>query len=102
MNAGGAPLHAVNNVLHRCRACAAGLSSPVQPAAAPVGPANFSYHEGQGWKMGFDEAAESQDTYSAVIGSDTWSIGLTRKEFTDFIQVHIYLALATKVLGLGN
>lgn len=70
-------------------ACIAGLSSPVQPAAAPKGPANFFYHEGAGWKIGFDEAAESPDTYSAVIGSDTWSIALTQKEFTDFIQASL-------------
>jgi hypothetical protein len=31
----------------------------VQPQAAPKGPAAFSYHEGDGWKIGFDEAAES-------------------------------------------
>lgn len=64
-----------------------GLASPVQPSAAPKGPANFSYHEGDGWKIGLDEAAESEDTYSAVIGSDTWSIALTRKELVDFIQL---------------
>jgi hypothetical protein len=31
-------------------------------------------------------AWHAPDTYSAVIGSDTWSIALTRKELVDFIQ----------------
>ena len=39
--------------LHR-----AGLGSPGQDSFS--GPAQFSYHEGNGWKIGVDEAAESQ------------------------------------------
>lgn len=35
----------------------------MQPSAAPKGPANFSYHEGDGWKIGLDEAAESEGAH---------------------------------------
>ena len=52
----------------------------------PAGPVDFEFHEGNGWKIGFDAGMESDETYSAMVGSDDFSIALTRPEFTDFVQ----------------
>ena len=80
----------------RCAWRDAGLSSPVLPnqggrrsqqAAAAAAPTKFEYHEGGGWKIGHDAEAESDATYSAMVGSDDFSIALTRPEFVDFVQV---------------
>ncbi len=52
----------------------------------PAGPVDFEFHEGSGWKIGFDAGTESEEAYSAMVGSDDFSIALTRPEFTDFVQ----------------
>lgn len=70
-----------------------GLASPVLPAFGstdgekPNCPERFEYHEGMGWKIGFDPQPASDDDYSAVVGSHDFSISLTRPELYDFIQV---------------
>lgn len=56
----------------------AGLASPVQPQAAPKGPANFSYHEGDGWKIGLDEAAESDGALACYMHWQQWHRKLVR------------------------
>ena len=63
------------------------VGSSGQAAKRGQQPRDFVLMEGEGWKMGYDRNPINTSAYTALIGSDTWSISLTRDEFTDFLQV---------------
>lgn len=85
-----------------------GLASPVLPELTSIRgqeedcPERFEYHEGMGWKLGFDPQPESDEEYSAVIGSHDFSISLTRPEFYDFIQLLMNLRRSVTTLDVGG
>ena len=63
------------------------MGSSGQAARKGQQPRDFVLMEGEGWKMGYDRNPINTTAYTALIGSDTWSVSLTRDEFTDFLQV---------------
>ena len=63
------------------------VGSSGQAARKGQQPRDFVLMEGEGWKMGYDRNPINTTAYTALIGSDTWSVSLTRDEFTDFLQV---------------
>ena len=50
-------------------------------------PNDFALAEGKGWKLGCDREPSSPDAYCALVGSDTFSIGMTHAEYDDFVKV---------------
>ncbi|KAL2629571.1 hypothetical protein R1flu_014257 [Riccia fluitans] len=52
----------------------------------PEAPAvkNFEVIEGEGWRLGYETAPSSVDSYCAIVGAGQWSIALTGGEFSDF------------------
>ena len=50
-------------------------------------PRDFLLSEGEGWRLGYDRDPVSSTAFTALVGSDTWSVTMTKHEFTDFIQV---------------
>lgn len=73
--------------------CTAGsfVGSRGQAVRISQRPRDFVLMEGEGWKLGYDRDPINTSAYTALIGSDTWSISMTREEFTDFLQVSIRL-----------
>lgn len=47
----------------------------------------FEVIKGQKWCLGYETAPESEDSFSAVIGANGWSVALTTSEFNDFCQL---------------
>lgn len=86
----------------------AGLVTPVRPEMTSIKvheqncPERFEYYEGMGWKLGFDPQPDSDDVYSAVVGSHDFSISLTRPEFYDFIQLLMSLRRSVATLDTGG
>ena len=64
-----------------------GTSGQSAAAGEDLPPVDFVLTEGKGWKLGYDRQAPNQDAFSALVGSDAWSIALTTAEYEDFIQV---------------
>lgn len=49
--------------------------------------AEFKVLEGKGWRMAYETAPASEDSFVAMVGSGGWSIGLTASEFHDFCKL---------------
>ena len=43
-------------------------------------------YEGPGWKLGYNAASSDPASFSAVIGTESWSLTLRRAEYEDFVQ----------------
>ncbi|CAM6126208.1 unnamed protein product [Calypogeia fissa] len=52
----------------------------------PEAPAvkSFEVIEGEGWRLGYETAPESEGSFCAIVGAGGWSIALTGGEFDDF------------------
>lgn len=64
-----------------------GSSGYSDSSASGAGPSDFVLAEGNGWKIGYDKKPADLKGYSALIGSDTWSMAVTKSEYDDFIKV---------------
>jgi hypothetical protein len=45
---------------------------------------SFEVIEGEGWRLGYETAPESEDSFCAIVGAGGWSLALTASEFNDF------------------
>jgi hypothetical protein len=63
-----------------------GTSGQSAAAGAAAAPVEFVLAEGKGWKLGYDRKPSNPNAYSALVGSDSWSLALTPAEYEDFIQ----------------
>jgi len=52
---------------------------------APV--KSFEVIEGEGWRLGYETAPESEESFCAIIGAGGWSVALTASEFNDFCNL---------------
>lgn len=44
----------------------------------------FEVIEGEGWRLGYETAPESVESFCAIVGAGGWSLALTASEFNDF------------------
>eukprot|EP00245_Coleochaete_scutata_P016866 TRINITY_DN8054_c0_g1_i1.p1 TRINITY_DN8054_c0_g1~~TRINITY_DN8054_c0_g1_i1.p1 ORF type:complete len:327 (-),score=68.85 TRINITY_DN8054_c0_g1_i1:610-1590(-) len=47
----------------------------------------FKLVEGSGWRIGYETAPESEDSFCAMVGAGGWSIALTANEYNDMCNL---------------
>ncbi|KAG0610390.1 hypothetical protein M758_7G062100 [Ceratodon purpureus] len=50
----------------------------------PLAEKTFEVLEGEGWRLGYETAPDSEESFCAIVGAGGWSLALTASEFNDF------------------
>lgn len=50
----------------------------------PPAETTFEVLEGEGWRLGYETAPDSEESFCAIVGAGGWSLALTASEFNDF------------------
>eukprot|EP00897_Mesotaenium_endlicherianum_P006382 jgi/Mesen1/5772/ME000292S04846 len=67
-------------------------------ASTPAEP-EFNVLEGTGWRLGYETAPKSEESFCAIVGAGGWSVALTASEFNDFSKLIQMLRKGVLTMG---